>query len=57
MKIETDESGVITLSEVFESIAIQTNVGKVYISQRDGGLELVFNSKIIYVFKDKSQGR
>ena len=48
MKIEVDEHGEIVLSEVYVGIGIRTDEGVYGIAQRDSGIEITKNGKMVW---------
>lgn len=47
--ITVNESGKIVLAEVYEEIVIHTPTGDFSVAQRDGGLEVVHDGRVVYV--------
>ena len=48
MKIEVDEHGELMLSEVYCGIGIKTDNGIYGIAQRDSGIEVMLNGRVVY---------
>ncbi len=55
--IRVNESGKIVLAEVFEAIIISTPQGNFSVAQRDGGLEVVHDGKLVWVSPSLHQHR
>lgn len=48
MKLQVSEDGAIVLSEVYVGIGINTDQGLFGIAQRDSGIEVMLNGKLIW---------
>jgi hypothetical protein len=55
MNIEVSAEGQITLSEVYNGIGIKTDSGLFGIAQRDGGIEVMHNGKLVWASVGKIQ--
>lgn len=47
MNIEVSSDGSVTLQKVFLGIGIETETGLYGVSQRDGGIEIMHNGKLL----------
>ena len=54
MKIRADKDGII-LSEVYSGVGIETDQGVFGICERDGGIEVLLDSKLIWSSRNGSQ--
>ena len=52
MKLEVNENGEIVLGDVFNPVVVTTPNGDFGICQRDGGIEVVQNGKVIFSSND-----
>ena len=50
MKIHVDENDKIVLSEVFTTVVIRTPEGDFGVCQRDGGIEIVLDGKLVFAY-------
>lgn len=48
MKIEVNDQHDLVLSEVFEGVCIRTEMGVFGVCERDGGLEVTFQGKLVF---------
>lgn len=48
MRLRVNDQGDIVLSEVFNGIGIETDIGTYGIAQRDGGCEITLNGEVIH---------
>lgn len=48
MKIEKKKDKPPIISEIYNPVGIETDDGIFYIAQRDSGIEIVFNEKLIF---------
>ncbi len=48
MRVDVDEHDNIRFSEVFNPVVISTDVGEFGICQRDGGIEVSHNGKLVF---------
>jgi hypothetical protein len=55
MKVTVDQDYSIVLEDVFSGIGIRTKKGLFGIAQRDGGIEVMLNGKLVYPAPERAE--